>query len=171
MFELNEKVVDKSGRIFTIVDEESANFGGGEGKYFVLKPCFEYDFSPGYQCFVPVDKADNLLRKTINADEALALIDKYNSLEIYISRNPREKKLCFQQVLSSGVLIDILKVYKTLLCSKQERLKNNKPFSDFDSRLLKNLKILFVYEFSIALSIPSDQIASFISTRIGTDVF
>lgn len=171
MLELNDKVLDKSGRIFIVFGTKTMNFGSGENQYYILKPCFQYDFSPGYQCFIPLKKAEELLRKIMSKEEALSLIDNYNGLDVFVSHNPREKKLFFQQIISSGERLSILKVYKTLLHSRKERIKNNKPFSDYDTRLLKTLKTLIVEELSVSLDISTDEIPQFVSERIGEAIF
>lgn len=171
MFALNDKVLDRAGKVFSIAEIRPMDFGNGNEDYFILKPCFPYDFSSGYQCFVPISKADQLLKKVMNREEALKLIDDYSSLDVLVAHNPREKKLFFQQILSAGERVDVLKVYKTLRYSREERLKKNKPFSDFDSRLLKNLNNLFISELSIALNIPVTSVPAFVSERLGEAIF
>ncbi len=170
MYQLGDKVIDKSGKIFEIVSLEDKDFGMGTETYFVLKPSFEYDFNPGYQAFIPVSRSEVLLRPVMNKEEALALIDSFTSLETYPEVSPRERKVYFTKVVSNGDRSDLLRVIKTLLEYREERLKLNKPFSDFDKRLLQSLMTLINNELSLALSIPVSEVAYFINSRTGMSI-
>lgn len=168
MYNIGDKVIDKNGRIFSIESVENKDFGKGPEPYFVLSPSFDYDFNPGYHAYIPQSKADVLLRHILSKDEAIALIDSFPSLDTYSEVSPRERKIYFTKVIASGDRTDILRVIKTLNLYKEERMRDNKPFSDFDRRLLQSLKKLLDNEFSLALSIPVDEVNSFISNRIST---
>ena len=167
MYKIGDKVIDKNGKIFEIGTTTEKDFGNGPSKYFVLKPVFPYDFNQGYRCFVPVEKADSILRPVMSKEEALALIDSLKTLESYPEVNPRERKVYFQSVISSGSRKDICRVIKTLSEYKEVRKKNNKPLSDFDHKLLNNLLSLFNDEVSLALGISVDNVNRFIRDRTG----
>jgi CarD family transcriptional regulator len=171
MHKIGDKVIDKNGKIFEIESQQDKDFGSGPVSYFVLKPCFPYDFNPEYRCFVPSDKADTILRPVMNKSEALALIDSLSTLETYANVNPRERKVYFQTILSKGDRNDICRVIKTLVEYRDERKKDNKPFSDFDQRLLVSLRSLFDDEVSIALKIPVTDVNGFIKDRTGKALF
>ena len=167
MFKIADKVVDKNGKVFEIVTIEDKDFGLGKEPYFILKPYFAYDFNPGYQVFIPVSKSESLLRYVIDKEEAIRIIDSIESLETYHEVSPRERKVYFTKVVNNGDLSDLIRVIKTLIEYREERLKINKPFSDFDKRLLQNLTNLLNSEFSLALSIPVDEVSYFILKRTG----
>jgi CarD family transcriptional regulator len=167
MFKLGDKVIDKSGKIFEIENIEDKDFGAGPEPYFVLKPFFDYDFNPGYHAYIPVSRADVLLRPIMNKEEALELIDSFERLETYPDVSPRERKVYFTKVIASGDRFDLLRVIKTLSEYREERLRENKPFSDFDKRLLQNLTMLLNHEISLALSIPVSEVSYFIANRTG----
>jgi CarD family transcriptional regulator len=167
MFKLGDKVIDKSGKIFEVQSIEDKDFGAGPEPYFVLKPFFSYDFNPGYLAFIPVSRAETLLRPIMNKEEALQLIDSFPTLETYPDASPRERKVYFTKVVASGDRLDVLRVIKTLSEYREERLRENKPFSDFDKRLLQNLTSLLNHEISLALEIPLSEVSYFISSRTG----
>lgn len=167
MFQIGDKVLDKNGKIFLIDSIENKNFGSGDVPYFILTPCFPYDFTTGYKSFVPVEKSDTLLRPLLNKDEALTLIDSLDKLEVFPEINPRERKNYFAKIISSGNRNDICRVIKTLICYRNERQKINKPFSDFDRRLLDSLMMLLQNEMSIALDIKPTEVLPFIYDRTG----
>lgn len=166
MFSLDEKVMDKSGKIFNIESIEEMDFGCGSEPYFVLKPSFDYGLNKGYLAYIPVSKSDNLLKKIVSREEALALIDAFISLEPYPEVSPRERKNFYAKVISSGNRTDILRVIKSLLKYKEDREKIHKPFSEFDKKLLQSLTSMIDNEFSLALSISPDEVSRFVSNRI-----
>jgi RNA polymerase-interacting CarD/CdnL/TRCF family regulator len=103
----------------------------------------------------------------MNKEEALELIDSFERLETYPDVSPRERKVYFTKVIASGDRFDLLRVIKTLSEYREERLRENKPFSDFDKRLLQNLTMLLNHEISLALSIPVSEVSYFIANRTG----
>lgn len=165
MYQVGDKAIDKSGKIFEVESISENDFGNGISKYLVMSPCFDYDFNEGYRYFVPYDKAEGILRPVMTKEEALSLIDSLKSITVYPDVNPRERKVFFMKVVSDGNRTDICRVIKTLETYKETRRKQNKPFSDFDKRLLTNLKTLFDNEVSIALGIPPRDVSSFIEKR------
>ncbi|MDY3265541.1 MAG: hypothetical protein SOX21_03775 [Candidatus Enterosoma sp.] len=167
MFKIGDKVLDRNGRIFLIECSEMKDFGNGDAPYFVLKPCFRYDFNDGYRTYVPEDRSASLLRPVMEREEALEIIDSLPSLETFPEVNPRERKNFFAKVVSSGNRTDICKVIKTLLAYRQERLRRNKQFSDFDRRLLNSLILLFTNEISVALEMEPESVLPFVKERTG----
>lgn len=171
MFDIGSQAIDKRGRIFQIVAREDKDFGNGAAPYFVLNPCFAYDFTPGYQCYIPVDKADTLLRPLLTKDEAMELLRQIPLLEPLPTVGPHERKTQFQSIANSGNRLDILRVIRTLLAYREERLKLNKPFSDFDTRLLRNLTGLFRDEMSVVFEIDPEEIPPFVEKVCGLNLF
>ena len=169
MYRIGDKVLDKNGKVFTIDAVENKDLGHGPEPYFVLTPYFPYDFNKGYHAYIPEAKADTLLRPIMDKEEALALIDSFESLETYPDVSPRERKMYFTKVVASGDRKDVCRVIKTLMEYREERMKNNKPFSDFDKRLLNNLTTLLYDEMSLSLSIPTSEVSNFITKRTGID--
>lgn len=167
MFQIGDKILDKNGHIFSIDRIENKNFGSGDVAYFVMKPCFPYDFNSGYVSYVPVDKSDALLRPIMNQQEALSLIDSFKTLDVYPEVNPRERKTFFTKVIAGGNREDICRIIKTLVLYRKERMKNNKPFSDYDRRLLDSLTQLLQSEISIVLNIPISDVFPLVFNRTG----
>lgn len=170
MFQLNDKVLDKNGHIFEIVSVEKQNIMNQTAEYFILQPSFPYDFNKGYIKKIPVDKADELLRYVMNKEEAVQLIESFKGLESFPDINPRERRNFFLKVVSSGDRVEICRVVKTLIEYREERLKQNKPFSDFDRRLLNNLLSLIYHELSISIGIDVNDVQQYIYDKTGLSV-
>lgn len=167
MYKIGDKVIDRNGKVFSIETVEDKDFGNGPEPYFVLSPYFQYDFNPGFRTYVPEAKSDTLLRPVMDRQEALSLIDSFDTLETYPDVSPRERKMYFTKVIASGDRTDICRVIKTLVEYREERLKDNKPFSDFDKHLLSNLTTLIGDEISLALEISPSEVNDFIAERTG----
>lgn len=167
MFQFGEKVIDKSGRIYSITGVEDKDFGTGKEPYFILTPFFDYGLNPGFQSFIPVSRSESLLKKILSKEEALSLIDTLTNLQPFPEASPRERKLQYTKIVASGNRNDILRVIKSLLDYREQRKKANKPFSDFDKRLLDSLRTMFENEMSLALEIAPSEVEPFIRERIG----
>ncbi len=167
MFQFGEKVIDKSGRIYSITGIEDKDFGMGKEAYFILTPFFDYGLNPGFQSFIPVSRSESLLKKILSKEEALSLIDSLTDIKPFPEASPRERKLQYTKIVASGNRNDILRVIKSLLEYREQRKKANKPFSDFDKRLLDSLRAMFENEMSLALGISPSEVENFIQERIG----
>ena len=53
---------------------------------------------------------------------------------------------------------------------RRQRIAENKPFSDYDSKMLRELVRLFHSEFSVSLGIPYSDVEQFIYRRTGIKV-
>ena len=92
MFSIGDRAIDKRGRIFKIEETMDKDFGDGPAPYFVMTPCFPYDFNQGYQCFIPVDKADSLLRPLLTRKEAEALLAEIKDIPVLRDIGPPRAK-------------------------------------------------------------------------------
>ncbi|MFA6829209.1 MAG: hypothetical protein WCR67_00660 [Bacilli bacterium] len=171
LYQIGDKGIDKRGRVFVVETIQEKDFGAGPSDYLIMKPCFPYDLTPDYRFFVPADKANNILHPVLTDSEALDLIDSLNELDLFPDLGPRERKIQFQTAVSSGERKDICRVIKTLKAYREKRKLENKPFSDFDHRLLDSLVSMIGDEMSIALNIPEKDINDFIKERTGSYLF
>lgn len=165
MFQIGDKAIDRNGHIFEVESIVGKDFGDGISQYLLMRPCFEYCFNEGYRLYVPSEKAEDILRPVMTKEEALNLIDSLDDLEAFPDVNPRERKVFFTKIVSQGDRKEICRVIKTLSEYRETRQKLNKPFSDFDKRLLNNLTELFDNEMSLALGILPDEVTGFIKER------
>lgn len=170
-YKIGDKAVDKNGRIFEVEQIEEKDFGAGPSPFLVMKPCFDYEYSSDYRFYVPMANAHNILHSLMTREQALDLIDHMGSLESYPEIPPRERKIQFQNIVSTGDRKEIFRVIKSLIEYRNKRKKINKPFSDFDARLLKNLETMLVNEMSLSLSIPVADVPDFVKERTGSYLF
>ena len=82
----------------------------------------------------------------------------------------RYGNLASSQIIATRNRLDICRVVKSLVYYRKQRHLENKPFSDYDTKLLKNLVKLFDSEFSLFLAIPLSDVGKFIYQRTGINV-
>ena len=170
-YRIGDKAIDKNGYIFEVERVDEKNFGNGPSCFLVMRPFFPYDYSKDYRMYVPMENADRILRSIMTKDQALDLIDHMQALSTFPETNPRERKLQFQNIINSGDRKEIYRVIKSLIEYRNKRKKINKPFSDFDTRLLKNLETMILNEMSVALQIPPSSVPDFVRERTGNYLF
>lgn len=170
MFRVGEKVLDPSNRIFEVERIEDKDFGFGAEAYFVLKPFYRYDFNDGYRAYVPVEKSDHMLRPILNKEEAMQLIDNIPQIEIYTNCSPRERKMRLAKCATCGDRKEMLKAIKTLVCYRDQRQKEKKPFSDYDKRLLETMSSLLFLEVTLVLNISMQSLFHIIHDKAGLDI-
>ena len=167
MFRVGDKVLDLSNHIFEIEQIEDKSFGFGPESYCVWKPFYQYDFNDEYRAYVPVKSADEVLRHIMNKEEALELINELPTMETYANISPRERKNKFTKIARSGDRSEMLKVIKTLVCYRDQRLKENKPFSDYDKKLLETMSSLLFIEVTTVLNISMQSLFNIIHDKTG----
>lgn len=170
MFKIGDKVVNIHGKVFEIIGVEEKDYGSGNNSYFVLSPFFQYDFIQGSKAYVPVDKADSLLRTVMKKEEAIKFIDSFDNLDTLSNVSYHERKTMFQNLISSGSRTAMFTVIKSLLCYKKERAKINKPFSDYDRKLLTNLSTIIKNELSLSLNLKVEDVPDFVNARLGKKI-
>lgn len=170
MFHVGDRVIDSSNRIFEIESITSKNFGFGEEIYYVLRPCHQYDFNNDYRSYVPSKNADAVLRPLLNKEQAIALIDHFGDLETYDNINTRERKTRFTRIATGGNRREMLKAVKTLICYRDKRIKENKPFSDYDQKLLNSMSNLIFLEFSMVLNVSISKLYEIIYQKSGLSI-
>jgi CarD family transcriptional regulator len=166
VFQVGDKVIDRNGRVYRVETKTNKDFGSGPVSYLVLAPCFSYDQSPEYRCFIPFSNQETLLHPIMSKKDCLDLIDSWNLLDTFDDQNARERKNHAQLIIQSGKRKDLCKAIKSLRIYKAEREKENKPFSDSDRKLLVSLQSVFNDEVSIVLGIPKNEVDSFIQNRV-----
>lgn len=166
-YQIGDKALDKNGKIFEVESIIEQDFGTGLSSFLIMKPCFDYDYSKDYRFYVPLKNADNILHPLMTKEEAEKFIQEIPNIAEYPETNPRERKVIFQNLISNGNREDICRIIKFLISYRNKRKMINKSFSEFDSRLLKNLKDMIRNELSLALNIPTDSVASYIINRTG----
>lgn len=158
MFKIGDKVVDKGCKVYEVSSIEDKDFGNGNEKYLLLKPCFRYEFSQGYIGYVPQSRADELLRNIVGKKEAQQMVESFDTLQSDENQQPKDKRNYYYGTIKSGSLLQLLKAYKTLLLTKKERDSVSRKISEFEKTMIKTISVLLLSELSIALEEDESEI-------------
>lgn len=171
MLRINDKVIDRKGHIFYVDSVIKKDLGSGEKDYYLMYPFFKEDFIDNYMSFVPVENSETLYKKLLTKQEALNLIDSLTSIEPYDDVPPRNRKAFFESVIATTNRYDICRIIKSLYVYRQEKALIKKALTEYESKLLINLKKLMVEELSLSLDMNVDEVPPFVENRINFAFF
>lgn len=165
MFGLGQKVVDQNGGVFSIESIQDKDFGSGAEKYFILCPCFTDELSSGFRSYVPLSKAEELIRPVRTKDEIETLFDGY--LELVPVRIPsaRERKAYLDKVVQSKDVKELLKAVKGRILYREERKSKKKILSDYDRFLFERRRNLLKNEVAASMDWTQEQALSFLKEK------
>lgn len=163
--ETGSYVIYRSSEICRIDGFEEKSFDSViKREYCVLVPVDQR--SSKY--YVPLDCADAKLRRLLNKDEVLALIDSMKGdLPDWGESDPNRKERV-NQVLTSGDYRLIISLLHSLYLEKQKRAAIGKKLLAADDKAMRSAEQLINREFAFVLEIPENEIAAFISNRISS---
>ena len=159
MFEIGEKIVDKSGKVCEVLNIEEADYGIGTKKYYVLTPCFSSN--PSLRIHIPVDQ-ESRLRKIMTKNDVNDLINRLPEIETIWFINPKVRNTKFREIYTTGNPIEIFRLIKSFKHKKKEFLSENKNLSFSDEAFLNEIKTNIYHEIALALDIDFEKVESYI---------
>lgn len=163
VFEIGEKIVDKTGKVCKIVNIEELDYGLGIKTYYVLAPCFTNNSS--LRIHTPIDQ-EGKLRKIMTRKEVENLLKELPSIETIWFPNPKIRKTKFREIYTSGQPLEIFRLIKSFNEKKEEFKKENKALSFSDESFLEEIKTNIYHEIALALNIEFNQVEKFIFEQL-----
>lgn len=158
-FSVGECVVHRHEGVCKISKIETADFGDGKTKYYVLKPYFGTAVSV---IRIPVEKADQI-RPHISKRSAQMLVKKLKrSRTVWINDN-RKRKEHFQNMIISGDLEALASIAHTIYIKKNEFAKAKKSMPLTDQNLATFCEKLLTEELAVALGIKLEDVDAYIT--------
>lgn len=164
MLVLNEMVMYGTTGVCVVDSIQDKKIGKETKRYYVLKPVAQSSST----VFVPADNEKLLskARRVISADEVTVIINEMRDEPDIWMDNDAERKLKFGEIISSGDRKACLILLRTLI-NRQEYLSGSgKRLHIADERALKEAQRLIHDEFSVALNIKPDEVATFIRSKL-----
>ena len=164
MLKLKEKVMYGTTGVCIVESVEQKKIGREVKDYYVLKPVSQATST----VFLPADNEKLLakVRNVLTADEVKGIISEISSLEDIWVENDAERRLKFNEIISSGDRKVCLVLLRTLHHRQAELSTKGKRLHIADERVLKEAQRLIHDEFSIALDMKSDEIGPFLKTEL-----
>jgi len=161
---IGDYVVYRQDGICRIYDIKSEDFCCmGEKKYYSLISVF----NEKNKIYVPVgSKIADEMHRLLTADEIEDVIKESETNEENWISDGRERATFFDSVIKSGNRTQILKIFKLLSLRKLELEAQKKKLHANDERILSVVQKQIIEEFSFVLSIPQNEVVSFIIDEI-----
>lgn len=163
MFEVNSCVMYGKIGVCQINGIKDGSFiGKPESKYYVLRPVYSRDL----EIVSPVEACKSHMRELASEQRIFTLIESMTNQPPVWEDDSKLRNANFMAALNSGLCEEWIPVIKSLNQKSEEFKLEGKRLSNVDETMLKDTTRLLHEEFSHALKLQPDEIASFIQKRI-----
>lgn len=131
-------------------------------KYYVLEPVFE----KGSTVYTPVDNDKVIMRKIMNKQEAEELVGRITSIETVWIQEEKSREQLYKEAIRTYDCHSLVQIIKTLHLRKQSRLQEGKKVLSSDEQYLRKAEELLYSEMSLALSIPKEEVETYIKEAV-----
>lgn len=161
MFRIGDYVSYGCKGIHRIVGETTLNIDGisRDRAFFVLEPCRK----PDGMIYAPVESADKNMRLIMTPEEAEAFIRTIPDIEILNIKNPRLRDDTFKEAIRSTDPSGLVRVIKTLILRRRERLQQGKKLTINDMHFLEQAETILYEELAITLRRDRSSIPEYLS--------
>ena len=130
--------------------------------YFVLIPLKE----KGAQILIPVNRANQSLRKAMDEEQALVFIRSIKNIHETYIENDRARESIYKEALISCEPEKLVGIIKTLYLRKKERLESGKKSTELDERYFKLVESCLHSELAFALQMEKEDVKELIIKTI-----
>lgn len=163
MFKIGEYIIYGSGEICRIEEITERCFDGVHKiKYYKISPK-EYKNSAYY---VPVENAENEIRRLRTKEEILSIIDSIPRAEAIWYTDKNERKNNFEAILHGNDFPRLVGMIKAIYEERKKRSDNGKKLIAADERAFLAAEHIIHGEFAFVLGIAESEICDFIRSRI-----
>lgn len=131
-------------------------------KYYVLEPVFQ----KGSTVYTPVDNDKVVMRRIMNKEEAEELAEQVGQIETVWIQEEKGREQMYKDAIRTYDCHSLVQIIKTLYLRKQDRLKEGKKVLSSDEQYLRKAEELLYGEMSLALSIPKEDVESYIKKAV-----
>ena len=164
MFRKGDLVVSGKNGVCKIVDVGEVDFLWAEkGRYyFILQPVY----SPASKTYIPVDKAESLLRRAMNQEEAAALIADIPQIDLIPITNEKVCEDIYKECLRKNECREWVRILKTTYSRKQTRSRAGRKIAAVDNKYFKLAEESLYGEIAQALGIPREEVEDYIRRQV-----
>lgn len=123
-------------------------------------------YSKGGITYAPADSDKIIMREVITKEEAEALIDEMESMDVLWIESEKRREDTFKTALRTCDNREWVKIIKTLYQRKQARLAQGKKVTASDERFLRAAEENLYGELAVALQMPKDEVEEYIIQKI-----
>ena len=135
VFVKGEYVVVGNKGVCTIEDITTLNISGvdKEREYYILKPVYV----PGSTVYVPVDAAQDSMRRVLTKEEAKQLIDEIPEIPLITITNDKLLEQEYRGCMKTNNCEEWIKIIKTIYLRKQKRLEAGRKVTAVDAKYFR----------------------------------
>lgn len=130
--------------------------------YYTLRPVYGHDAL----IYVPVDRADDMMRMVISREEALMLIQDIPAMESIWIANEKERELAYKEILRSCDCRELVRMIKSLHQRKRTRVEQGKKMTAVDERYFRQAEEQLYEELAYALELDKEKVLPFIQDSL-----
>ena len=131
-------------------------------KYYLLEPVFE----KGSTVYTPVDSEKVIMRRILTREEAENLIARITQIETVWVQEEKSREQMYKEAIRTYDCDTLVEIIKTLYLRKQSRIQDGKKVLSSDEQYLRKAEELLYSEMSLALSIPKEKVAQYITEAV-----
>jgi len=130
--------------------------------YYMLQPAFDYKS----KIYIPVNNDKIFMRKIYTKPEVNQLLKSAENLEPIWIEDRKERGIEFKEALKSHDSQSCIRILKGLNLEKQAKSADGKILNNSDSEMIDDVEKLLYREFAVALDIPVESVAEYITTYL-----
>lgn len=157
VFSKGDRVIHCRDGLAVIMDNATI----ADNEYFVVKAVR----GSGENIYVPVNRADQIIRSIMTKDEADKLISYIKEIEPEYNTNTKQRRDSLKRRLMSGKIEDIAFLYKQLFCYKVLKDPSIK-YGPVDLDMLQYAYNNLLDEFAISYNVARDEIEEFVNNKL-----
>ena len=127
-------------------------------KYYVLEPLFE----KASTIYTPVVNDKVIMRRVMTKEEAEELTKRVTEIDTVWIQEEKKREQMYKEAIRTYDCRSLVQVIKTLYIRKQNRIQEGKKVLSSDEQYLRKAEELLYSEMSVALSIPREEVETYI---------
>lgn len=165
MFQKGELIIYGSKGVCEVTDISTITISGADRDklYYILRPVHDKDG----RIFTPVDGQKTVMRRILNREEAMELIESIPSVGHLWVADERLREMNYKQAVNSCDCREWIKIIKTLWSRNQQRLSQGKKITAMDRKYFKMAEDNLYGEFSASLDLPQENMEEYITRKVG----
>lgn len=164
MFNVDDVVVYETMGVCRIKDIRTEQFPSMEPvQYYIL----ELVYGPKTTIYAPVDNKKLNIRHIMTRKQAQELIASLPEGRIEWIDNDSARKEQYGAILKRGDRTEMAGLIKTLYFKRDQQIASGRKFHMADARIMEEAERVLYEELAQVLEIPTDEVLSYISEKIG----
>lgn len=164
MFQKGEYVVSGNKGVCVVDDITTLDISGvdREREYYILKPVY----MAGSTVYVPVDTADNSMRRVLSREEADKLISEIPEIPLISISNDKLLEQEYRGCMKTNDCAEWIRIIKTIYLRKQKRIEAGRKVTAVDAKYFRLAEDNLYGELAISLQMPRGEVEDYITREI-----